>query len=224
MFRPFVQGDSSTSRRFGGTGLGLSISKRMARMLGGDITVVSQAGQGSTFCLTIATGPLEGVPMMDQAAADREADHGEPATSPETGTTLAGRVLLAEDGLDNQRLISFVLKKAGATVTMVTNGKLAVEEALATWSAGAPYDVILMDMQMPVMDGYQAAALLREKGYPGAIIALTAHAMASDREKCLHAGCDNYTTKPINRKELVQMVAERMRPVPASDATKHDIG
>jgi signal transduction histidine kinase/ActR/RegA family two-component response regulator len=220
LFRPFVQGDSSTSRRFGGTGLGLSISKRMAHMLGGDITVTSRVGAGSTFTLTIATGTLVGVEMLEEDSADHVVDESTRPSAPVGATRLVGRVLLAEDGLDNQRLVSFVLKKAGAQVTVVSNGKLAVDAALAAEAAGMPYGVILMDMQMPVMDGYQAATALRQKGYKGTIIALTAHAMASDREKCIAAGCDNYTTKPINREELVRTLATYMDVVSNQDTER----
>ena len=126
-------------------------------------------------------------------------------------------MLLAEDGPDNQRLISFVLKKAGADVTLAVNGQVAYDLALAASNEGTPFDVILMDMQMPILDGYEATSKLREAGYSGAIIALTAHAMASDKEKCVNAGCDDYTTKPIDRTKLVALVDQYASQKPSAE-------
>ncbi len=217
LFQPFTQADTSMVRRFGGTGLGLTISKRLGQMLGGDVTLVeSKPGVGACFRVTIETGPLDGVRMVEnpgaatllvKTSAPRESSPAQP---------LACRVLLAEDGPDNQRLVSFLLKKAGADVTVVENGQLAVNAALAARAESRAFDVILMDMQMPVMDGYHAATLLRQQGYTGTIVALTAHAMASDRDKCLAAGCDEYLVKPINREKLIAMVRRFASPAPAA--------
>ena len=208
IFRPFTQADTSMTRRFGGTGLGLAISKRLAQMLGGDITGTSEVGKGSSFSLAIETGPLEGVRMLDGTSEALCATVDGPHDKPAADTRLLGRILLAEDGLDNQRFIAFVLKKAGAQVTIAGNGQVAVDNVQSAREEGNPFDVILMDMQMPVMDGYTATDRLREQGYTAPIVALTAHAMAADRQKCLDAGCDDYITKPIDREKLLAMVGD----------------
>jgi signal transduction histidine kinase/ActR/RegA family two-component response regulator len=206
LFQPFAQADTSTTRNFGGTGLGLTISKRFAEMLGGSIDVSSVAGEGSTFTLSVATGTLDGVKMIsgsDEVEVLTQED--QRSTGKKVG--LDCRILLAEDGPDNQRLISFVLQKAGADVTVADNGQIAFDLASQARDEGSPFDVILMDMQMPVLDGYGATKKLREAGYTGPIIALTAHAMAGDRKKCTDAGCDEYTTKPIDKPKLLELVA-----------------
>jgi len=200
LFQPFSQADTSTCRRFGGTGLGLAISRRLAVMLGGDITVHSAVGKGSKFSVTIDTGPLDGIKLVDrpcQAALD-----GSQALSQEI--KLNCRVLLAEDGPDNQRLIAFILRKAGADVTVAENGQEAVNLALEAQRNNRHFDVVLMDMQMPIMDGYQATGSLRNAGYTKPIVALTAQAMLGDYKKCISTGCDGYLTKPINRNELLK--------------------
>ena len=210
LFQAFSQVDNSSERKFGGTGLGLCISKRITEAMGGKIEVHSTPGKGSTFSVTIDPGPLDGIRMIENT---HEALLGCPpvvATEIPSKIELHGRVLLAEDGPDNQRLIAFLLKKAGAEVKVAENGQIAYDEALAAITQGTPFGVILMDMQMPVMDGYTATQQLREQGYTGPIVALTANAMAEDCQKCLDAGCDDYATKPIDRQKLLATVAHWM--------------
>ncbi len=209
LFQPFTQADASTTRRFGGTGLGLTISRRLAELLGGDISDSSAIGKGSTFTLRLPPGPLNGVRLIDVPSESGCMALNEKTTKLPEGTGLpAGcRLLLAEDGLDNQRLIAFLLRKAGAEVLVAENGQKAVDLALAAYEDPISFHVILMDMQMPVMDGYEATKLLREAGWKKPIIALTAHAMTEDRQKCLDAGCDDYLSKPINRSHLLQTIA-----------------
>ena len=210
LFQPFSQADSSTRRRFGGTGLGLAISQRLAKMLGGDIAVTSMVGKGSTFSLTIA--------MQSPNIAHAQAQPSKTASKlPQRSVRdikLNGCILLAEDGPDNQRLICHILRKAGAEVTVADNGKVALELALAAQQSDRPFAVILMDMQMPVMDGYEATGHLRSAGYTGPIVALTAHAMLEDRQKCLDVGCDDYTTKPIDRTDLLEITAKHVNRQP----------
>ena len=200
LFVAFTQADTSTTRRFGGTGLGLVICRRLAHLLGGDVEIESELGRGTTMRLRVPTGSLEGVKMIEGLA-----EAALPSDAPRISTMPLARrhVLLAEDGPDNQLLVSTYLRKAGARVTVVGDGRLAVEAARAERC-----DVILMDMQMPELDGYGATSKLRQLGYDGPIIALTAHAMAGDRERCEKAGCDDYMTKPVDRAKLVALVAE----------------
>jgi signal transduction histidine kinase/CheY-like chemotaxis protein/HPt (histidine-containing phosphotransfer) domain-containing protein len=215
LFQPFVQADSSTTRKFGGTGLGLAICRRLARMLGGDIRADSSPGRGSSFRFEVSTGSLEGVRMFEQLTEAGIPESGPEFPAERSIERIDCTELLAEDGVDNQVLVSKHLTRAGAMVKVVENGRLALHEALAAALAGRPYDVVLMDMQMPVMDGYAATSELRRKGYTGPIVALTAHAMAGDRERCIGAGCTDYLTKPTSRQKLVETVARHAAKVPS---------
>jgi CheY-like chemotaxis protein len=168
--------------------------------------VRSAPGAGSSFTLVARTGSVVGINML--ANATEAMFMPQPETESQGDMKLTGRILLAEDGIDNQRLISLLLRKAGAEVTVVENGRLAVDRATDAKEAGQPFHLILMDMQMPELDGYGATAKLRQRGYTAPIIALTAHAMSSDRDKCLSAGCNEYLTKPIDRDTLIRMCAK----------------
>jgi PAS domain S-box-containing protein len=206
LFRPFTQADYSTTRQFGGTGLGLTICKRLAEMMGGSITVTSVPGLGSSFELVLPTGSLDGVRILDSPAESTHEPENDNESFLNQPAQISARVLLAEDGVDNRRLISHHLKRSGVEVTTAENGLLAFQEATGAIERGEPFDLIFMDMQMPVMDGYTASAKLRDSGYTGPIVALTAHAMSGDREKCISAGCDDYLTKPIDAGKLIDTV------------------
>jgi CheY-like chemotaxis protein len=211
LFRPFSQADASTTRKYGGSGLGLAICAQLAKLLGGSIESESAPGKGSRFTLRIRTGPLLGVPMLANPREALETHVGATPEAAEPKITLRGSILLAEDGRDNQLLITTLLRKAGAVVEVAENGRIAVDKALTAQAGGTPYDLILMDMQMPEMDGYAATSRLRLSKYAGPIVALTAHAMASDRAQCIAAGCDEYLSKPITRAILLTTVRDFIR-------------
>jgi CheY-like chemotaxis protein/HPt (histidine-containing phosphotransfer) domain-containing protein len=203
IFSPFDQADNSITRKYGGTGLGLTICRHIARELGGEIVVQSKPQQGSVFRFTIATGPLGGVAMVPKPFGESL------RRRPFAARGAAGqrrlpprRVLLVEDGESNRNLISLVLSEAGASVVTAANGREGVDAAMRE-----PFDLVLMDMQMPVMDGYTAARALRAAGMRFPIIALTAHAMRDDEKKCLAAGCSGYLSKPVAIDSLIEAVA-----------------
>jgi CheY-like chemotaxis protein len=211
LFQAFSQADSSTTRRFGGSGLGLTISMKLAKLLGGQITVESAPRRGSAFTVEISVGSLDGVEMLTGV---RESLLGTPAhQTPIATTRLNARILLAEDGPDNQRLISTHLRRAGANVVVAPDGQVAVD-----LMRKEHFDLVLMDMQMPVLDGYGATCELRQKGFKQPIVALTAHAMAEDRAKCLAAGCSDYLTKPVERDKLLNTIALHLGSQPSKEA------
>lgn len=205
LFQPFSQADSSTTRRFGGTGLGLAIARDICRRLGGDLTAAARVGGGSEFRASVAVDAAARAALWEPAPAETRA-----AAPPTVDSPLAEcRVLLAEDGPDNQRLIAHVLRKAGASVRIVPNGRAAIQALTVDGQIDGPlrrptpFDLFLMDMQMPEMDGYEATRTLRDRGLDRPIIALTANAMAGDRERCLAAGCNAYLSKPVERAALI---------------------
>jgi two-component system, sensor histidine kinase len=208
IFDPFVQADSSVTRTFGGTGLGLAICRRIVEAMGGTLTVRSEVGKGSVFTATIDIGSAADASAARASRSDiipaaRRRGKSPPVRMP------YGRVLVVEDGDTNRKLIDLILRRAGLDVVTAENGKLGVDAALSQ-SPGGKFDLILMDMQMPVMDGYTAARTLRENGVTLPIVALTAHAMSGDEKKCREAGCSGFVTKPIHAEALLQTVAENI--------------
>ena len=205
IFSSFGQGDASVTRRHGGSGLGLAISHRLAQLLGGSVLLQRTApGQGSCFRLELPLVAASGAGLV----ADLESVVARaPARRAAPARMLTGRILLAEDGRDNQFLIAYHLRKAGAEVDIAANGRIALELLGHAAAEGRPYELLLTDIQMPEMDGYTLARSLRESGSALAIVALTAHAMAEDRQKCLDAGCDDYAVKPIDKARLLETCA-----------------
>jgi len=218
VFLPFVQADTSTTRKYGGSGLGLTISQTLARLLGGDLTCQSEPGRGSTFRVLIDPGPLLDVRRLEQFPASQAGESRASLPSGAPGPELRGRVLLAEDVAVNRRLISTILLRTGIRVEEAENGRMAVEKTLAARDAGQPFDIVFMDMQMPEMDGYDATKRLRQAGYLRPIVALTSHSMSGERQRCLEIGCDEYMTKPIDRLVLLQVLA---RFLPKEEAEEH---
>ena len=205
LFSPFTQADSSTSRRFGGTGLGLHISRRLAELLGGSLKVVSRPGMGSAFALVLPAEPI------GMRRVDGSEDEGAPLDSQAKKKTIRlqnCRILVADDAVFNQRLIRIILEKAGAHVTMADNGRKAVDEFRSAVERGEPFDIVLMDVQMPEMSGHEATRLLRSDGHKTPIVALTANVMEQDRAECFEVGCDRFVPKPINRQHLLETILE----------------
>ncbi|MFI4912767.1 MAG: ABC transporter substrate binding protein [Sedimentisphaeraceae bacterium JB056] len=197
IFEVFTQAESSTTRKYGGSGLGLAITKNLAKMLGGDLTVESTVGKGSIFTLRIKSGEPNCVDISELEHNNDKKD-----TSLESLGKRFGSVLVADDARTNQILIKKLLEKVGLDVTVVQDGSSAVDQA-----ENKTFDMILMDIQMPVMNGYEATRRIREKGIETPIIALTANAMKTDREKCMNSGCNDYLSKPIERRRLAKVIS-----------------
>ena len=205
IFQEFPQAATVSERRSAGTGLGLAIAKKLVHLLGGEICLKSKIGQGSTFSIIIPAGlDVNTQPVFnknDQLKRIRK------EKSVSKGAMLSGKVLVAEDTPTNQTLIKLLLAKLGLQSAIAEDGKQAVEMALKE-----DFDMVLMDIQMPHMNGYDATKRLRQAGFIKPIIAVTAHAMRGDKEKCLAAGCDDYISKPINRKQLVDVLRTYLKP------------
>ncbi len=202
LFKPFSQGGSLITQQFGGTGLGLAISQRLASMLGGKISVDSAPDKGSTFTLRIATGESKDKTLIQPPMRTEPKSQVEPRKEVE----LDCHILIVDDRRDIRFLSKHIVTSAGGKVSEAEDGVQAIETVRRAASEGIEFDVILLDMQMPNMNGYDTAFALRELGYTNPIIALTADAMQGDMTKCLAAGCNNYLSKPINRAELLRML------------------
>jgi len=202
IFDPFVQADSSVTRRFGGTGLGLTISRRFAQALGGDIDVYSKPGKGSVFVVRVDTGSLAGVKLLSPDEVQTSTEEAE-LDAHGRWRFRSARVLVVDDGAENRDLLTLVLEEAGLDVDIAEDGKVAVDKAMA-----GPFDVILMDVQMPVMGGFEATGCLRRQGLQTPIVALTAHAMKGFDKQCLDAGYTAYLSKPIDIDRLLELLAE----------------
>lgn len=204
LFVPFVQLGNQAARRSDSSGLGLSIAHQLAVLLGGDLEVESVQGEGSVFTLVLPASLPENTVMVNSFGHVQAGDIGgkHRMSSSRVADQISGRVLVAEDGPDNQRLINYMLTRVGLEVVVVDNGRQAVD----TLTEDHGFDLVLMDMQMPILDGYQATRELRALGFKLPIVALTAHAMAGVRKECVDAGCDEYLAKPINRARLYATV------------------
>ena len=213
VFEAFRQDDNPVTRRFGGTSLGLSISQRVAQRLDGVLSVNSSPGEGSTFTVRVKTGPIE---FFMPAEFERTGELVSVClTATEDVTELRARILVVDDGDINRKLIRLALQKKGADVVVADDGLAGLEAAVE-----GDFDLVIMDMQMPVMDGYTATRKLRDAGYVGPIIALTANAMRGDMGKCMEAGCSGYLSKPVDPGELVSVVDKTLAGVERLDANE----
>ena len=211
IFKAFGQADAATTRKYGGTGLGLVISKRFAQMLGGDIVVQTNKDEGTSFIVAIDPGVVTPESLeVFPPGVDLSRLLGELKSQLPT-LNIKGRVLVAEDVEVNQKLIVRYLTRVGAEVEAASNGRIAVQMAIDAQGRGNPFDLILMDVSMPELDGYQATRELRSIGYRGPIVALTAHALAGERERAIEAGCNDHVPKPIDANRLLDVVAEYTR-------------
>ncbi|MFC1676926.1 ATP-binding protein [Planctomycetota bacterium] len=207
IFDSFTQADGSTTRKYGGTGLGLAITRQLVTLLGGELSLTSEEGKGSTFSLMIPPG----LDITKQPFLDRHniAEISRPEDENSEYVEFSGNVLVTEDVLTNQMVIRQLLEKRGVEVTIANNGKEAIQMARSK-----SYDLIFMDMQLPDINGYDVTKTLREHGIAAPIVALTAHAMKGDDKKCLDAGCNDYMAKPIDHQRLFEILKKYLSSPP----------
>src|SRR5690606_38701277 len=210
IFEAFSQQHEVLTRKVGGTGLGLTICQRLAAMLGGRITVESRRGEGSTFTVTLPVGAADDLRFAPpEEIANQQLETAETSV----GLDLSDcRMLVAEDTRGIQFLLQRMLEGMVAAVSVVSNGQEALDELQRAEAAGEPYDVVLMEMQMPVLNGFDATRQLRAEGNRTPVIALTAGAMKGDREKCLAVGCDDYLSKPFDWEQLMAVIRRNFSP------------
>lgn len=200
IFESFAQADTGTTRKYGGTGLGLAITKQLAGLLGGELALSSTEGKGSTFSFVIPAG----IDEIEQRHIDRQeiADHTDDTREEVIQPEFHGHVLVAEDVETNQVLVKALLRQMGLKVTIASDGRQAVQKALVQ-----RFDLILMDIQMPKMNGYEAIEAIRKEGIKTPIVALTAHALREDGQKCIDAGCNGYLSKPLDKRRLAEEIS-----------------
>lgn len=203
LFQAFSQADASILSRYGGTGLGLILSRRLANLLGGDVVLAeSVPGKGSTFIVTIDPGPLQNLELRNYAETPHFTKPKPPSQKPSVRLDSV-KILVVDDSVDNQLLISKVLAMAGAEIDTADNGEKAIQLVHQK-----SFDLLLVDLQMPVLDGYETTSRLRKEGFEMPIIALTAHALKEIRQRCLNSGFDDFITKPVDRLALINKIAE----------------
>lgn len=212
IFRPFEQADSSISKKYGGTGLGLFISNQIAMLLGNEIKVESTPGEGSTFTVEVNPGHIEESQFIWSEFELRRTSFISHDTLP---PQLDGSILIAEDNPDNQKLLELMLSQTGADATYVINGQEAIEKAIANH-----FDLILLDVQMPVVNGIEAASKMREVGVSYPIVAVTANNEKKDMDHLLQIGFDDVICKPINRKEFFDLLSNSLRLAPEQKQTE----